>query len=112
MRISFEAGRSLFLENIIFMTNDPLEKFSQEIAFGFARACDDAMPEKDCFATAYDYGKENQTRLAYCLMRLSKESGLSKLEIVDEIRAVASHMNALSYVYLVAADMAKDLLEE
>ena len=51
------------------------------------------------------------TRLTHEIIRLQRESGLSRKEIVDLIKDLASHMNALSYVFLVAADVAENALD-
>ena len=94
------------------MQAQPLEEFSQRVAYDFARACDSSPPGQDCFGTAYDYGKENKTRLVHAILKLAKESDIPKKQLIKEIKAVASHMNALSYVYLVAGDLAENALED
>ena len=40
---------------------------------------------------------------------VQQESGLSRKDIVESIKDLASHMNALSYVFLIAADVAENL---
>ena len=45
-------------------------------------------------------------------LKLSKHPDLPKDVIVKGIRDVASHMNALSYVYLVSADLAETALDD
>ena len=51
------------------------------------------------------------TRLTHEIIRLQWESGLSRKEIVESVKDLASHMNALSYVFLVAADVAEKALD-
>ena len=94
------------------MQSQPLEEFSQRVTQGFARACDSSSPGKDCFSSAYDYGNDNKTRLLHLIVRLGRESDIPKDQIIHEIKEMASHMNALSYVYLVAADSANSALED
>ena len=88
-----------------------VEDFSQKIASDFAAACRTDEESEDCFGTAYNYGREHVTRLTHEIIRLQRESGLSRKEIVDSIKDLASHMNALSYVFLVAADVAEKALD-
>ena len=94
------------------MQAQPLEEFSQRVAYDFAKACDLSPPGQDCFGTAYDYGKEKKTYLVRAILKLAKESDMPKKQLIKEIKAVASHMNALSYVYLVAGDLAENALED
>ena len=94
--------------------NDALpqvEDFSQKIASDFAEACRTDEQSEDCFGTAYNYGRDHVTRLTHEIIRLQRESGLSRKEIVESIKDLASHMNALSYVFLVAADVAEKALD-
>ena len=51
------------------------------------------------------------TRLTHDIIRLQRESGLSRKKIVASIKDLASHMNALSYVFLVSADVAEKALD-
>ena len=44
------------------------------------------------------------------ILRLQRESGLSRKKIVESIKDLASHMSVLSYVFLVAADVAEKAL--
>ena len=83
-----------------------VEDFSQKIA----SACRSDEESEDCFGTAYNYGRDHVTRLTHEIIRLQRESGLSRREIVESIKDLASHMNALSYVFLVAADVAEKAL--
>ena len=87
-----------------------VEDFSQKIASDFAAACRTDEESEDCFGTAYNYGRDHVTRLTHDIIRLQRESGLSRKEIVESIKDLASHMNALSYVFLVAADVAEKVL--
>ena len=88
-----------------------VEDFSQKIASDFAAACRSDEESDDCFGTAYNYGRDHVTRLTHDIIRLQRESGLSRKEIVASIKDLASHMNALSYVFLVAADVAEKALD-
>ena len=88
-----------------------VEDFSQKIASDFASACRTDEASEDCFGTAYNYGRDHVTRLTHDIIRLQRESGLSRKEIVESIKDLASHMNALSYVFLVAADVAEKALD-
>ena len=88
-----------------------VEDFSQKIASDFAAACRTDKQSEDCFGTAYNYGRDHVTRLTHDIIRLQRESGLSRKEIVESIKDLASHMNALSYVFLVAADVAEKALD-
>ena len=88
-----------------------VEDFSQKIASDFASACRTDEESEDCFGTAYNYGRDHVTRLTHEIIRLQRESGLSRKEIVESIKDLASHMNALSYVFLVAADVAEKSLD-
>ena len=92
------------------MESHQVEDFSQKIASDFAAACRSDEESEDCFGTAYNYGREHVTRLTHEIIRLQRESGLSRKEIVESIKDLASHMNALSYVFLVAADVAEKAL--
>ena len=94
------------------MQSQPLEEFSQRVAQDFARACDSSSPGKDYFSSAYDYGNDNKTRLLHLIIKLGRESDIPKDQIIHKIKEMASHMNALSYVYLVAADLANSALED
>ena len=89
-----------------------VEDFSQKIASDFAEACRTDEESEDCFGTAYNYGRDHVTRLTNEIIRLQRESGLSRKEIVESIKDLASHMNALSYVFLVAADVAEKALDQ
>ena len=88
-----------------------VEDFSQKIASDFASACRSDEESEDCFGTAYNYGRDHVTRLTHDIIRLQGESGLSRKEIVESIKDLASHMNALSYVFLVAAEVAEKALD-
>ena len=88
-----------------------IEDFSQKIASDFAAACRNDEESKDCFGTAYNHGRDHVTRLTNDIIRLQRESSLSREEIIDSINDLASHMNALSYVFLVAADIAEKALD-
>ena len=88
-----------------------VEDFSQKIASDFAAACRTDEESDDCFGTAYNYGRDHVTRLTHEIIRLQRESGLSRKEIIESIKDMASHMNALSYVFLVAADVAEKALD-
>ena len=88
-----------------------VEDFSQKIASDFALACRSDEESDDCFGTAYNYGRDHVTRLTHDIIRLQRESGLSRKYIVESIKDLASHMNALSYVFLVAADVADKALD-
>ena len=88
-----------------------VEDFSQKIALDFASASRTDEESEDCFGTAYNYGRDNVTRLTHDIIRLQRESGLSRKEIVESIKDLASHMNALSFVFLVAADVAEKYLD-
>ena len=89
-----------------------VEDFSQKIASDFAAACRTDEESDDCFGTAYNYGRAGHvTRLTHEIIRLQRESGLSRKEIIESIKDMASHMNALSYVFLVAADVAEKALD-
>ena len=88
-----------------------IEDFSQKITSDFAAACRSDEESKDCFGTAYNYGRDHVTRLTNDIIRLQRESSLSREEIIDSINDLASHMNALSYVFLVAADIAEKALD-
>ena len=94
------------------MESRQVEDFSQKIASDFAQACRNDEKSEDCFGTAYSYGRDNETRLTHEVIRLQRESGLSRKEIIDSIRDLASRMNALSYVFLVAADVAEKALDD
>ena len=89
-----------------------VEDFSQKIASDFASACRTDEERDDCFGTAYNYGRDHVTRLTHEIIRLQRESGLSRKEIIESIKDMASHMNALSYVFLVAADVAEKALDQ
>ena len=89
-----------------------VEDFSHKIASDFAEACRTDEESEDCFGTAYNYGRDHVTRLTHEIIRLQRESGLSRKEIVESIKDLASHMNALSYVFLVAADVAEKALDQ
>ena len=89
-----------------------VEDFSQKIASDFAAACSTDDESEDCFGTAYNYGRDHVTRLTHEIIRLQRESGLPRKEIVESIKDLASHMNALSYVFLVAADVAEKALDQ
>ena len=93
------------------MTCRQVEDFSQKIASDFASACRSDEESKDCFGTAYSYGCNNVTRLKHDISRLQGKSGLSRKENVESIKDLASHMNALSYVFLVAAHVAEKALD-
>ena len=93
------------------MSSRQVEDFSQKIASDFAAACRSDQDSEDCFGTAYNYGRDHVTRLTHNIIRLQRESGLSRKEIVESIKDLASHMNALSYVFLVAADVADKALD-
>ena len=88
-----------------------VEDFSQKIASDFAAACRTDEESDDCFGTAYNYGRDHVTRLTHEIIRLQRESGLSRKEIIESIKDMASHMNALSYVFLVAADVAEKAVD-
>jgi len=88
-----------------------VDDFSQKIALDFAAACRTDDESEDCFGTAYNYGRDHVTLPTHEIVRLQRESGLSRTEIVDSIKDLASHMNALSYVFLVAADVAEKALD-
>ena len=94
------------------MEGSQVEDFSQKIASDFAQACRNDEKSEDCFGTAYSYGRDNETRLMHEVIRLQRESGLSRREIIESIRDLASRMNALSYVFLVAADVAEKALDD
>ena len=100
-----------FRQNQRTMPCRQVEDFSQKIASDFAAACSTDDESEDCFGTAYNYGRDHVTRLTHEIIRLQRESGLSRKEIVDSIKDLASHMNALSYVFLVAADVAEKNLD-
>ena len=89
-----------------------VEHFSQKIASDFAEACRTDERSEDCFGTAYNYGRDHVTRLTHEIIRLQRESGLSRKEIVESIKDLVSHMNGLSYVFLVAADVAEKALDQ
>ena len=93
------------------MPSRQLEDFSQKIASDFAAACRSDEESEDCFGTAYNYGRDHVTRFTHDIIRLQRESGLSRKEIIESIKDMASHMNALSYVFLVAADVADKALD-
>ena len=59
-----------------------VEDFSQKIASDFASACRTDEESEDCFGTAYNYGRDHVTRLTHEIIRLQRESGLSRKEIV------------------------------
>ena len=40
---------------------------------------------RDCFGTAYNYGRDHVTRLTNDIIRLQRESSLSREEIIDSI---------------------------
>ena len=92
------------------MQSRQVEDFSQKIASDFAAACRNDEESEDCFGTAYNYGRDNATRLTHEIIRLQRESGFTRKEIIESIKDLASHMNALSYVFLVAADVADKAL--
>ena len=94
------------------MDNAHVEQFSQNIAKDFARACRNDQETNDCFGTAYNYGRDNATLLTHKAIQLQRESGLSRTKIIESIKELASHMNALSYVFLVAADVAEKTLQD
>ena len=77
-----------------------VEDFSKKIASDFASACRTDEDSEDCFGTAYNYGRDHVTRLMHDIIRLQRESGLSRKEIVESIKDLASQMNALSYIFL------------
>ena len=77
------------------MPSRQVEDFSQKIASDFAAACRTDEESEDCFA-AYNYGRDHVTRLTHDIIRLQRESGLSRKDIVESIKNLASHMNALS----------------
>ena len=110
--LSFDIKELLFLHMNSYMQNQALEEFSQRVAQDFARACDSSSPGKDRFSSAYDYGNDNKTRLLHLIIKLGRESDIPKDQIIHEIKEMASHMNALSYVYLVAADLANSALDD
>ena len=89
-----------------------VEDFSRKIASDFAAACSTDDESEDCFGTAYNYGRDHVTCLTHEIIRLQRESGLSRKEIVESIKDLASHMNALSYVFLVTADVAEKALDQ
>ena len=93
------------------MPSRQVEDFSQKIASDFAAACRTDEESEDCFGTAYNYGRDHVTRFDPRHHRLQRESGLSRKDIVESIKNLASHMNALSYVFLVAADVADKALD-
>ena len=93
------------------MPSRQLEDFSRKIASDFAAACRSDEESEDCFGTAYNYGRDHVTRFTHDIIRLQRESGLSRKEIIESIKDMASHMNALSYVFLVAADVADKALD-
>jgi len=93
------------------MPSRQVEDFSQKIASDFAAACRADEDSEDCFGTAYNYGRDNVTRLTHDIIRLQRQSGLSRKDIVELVKDLASHMNALSYVFLVAADVADKALD-
>ena len=86
-------------------------RFSKKITSDIAASCRTDEESEDCFGTAYNYGRDHVTRLTHEIIRLQRESGLSRKEIVESIKDLASHMNALSYVFLVAADVAEKSLD-
>jgi len=88
-----------------------VEDFSQKIASDFAAACRRDEESEDYFGIAYNYGRDHVTRLTHDIIRLQRQSGLSIEEIVESIKELASHMNALSYVFLVAANVAEKSLD-
>ena len=88
-----------------------VKDFSQKIASDFTSDCRSDERSEDCFGSAYNYGRDHVTRLTHEIIRLQRESGLSRKEIIDSIKDLASHMNALSYVFLVAADVAEKALD-
>ena len=88
-----------------------VEDYSQKIASDFAAACRSDEDSEDCFGAAYNYGRDHVTRLTHNIIQLQRESGLSRKEIVESIKDLASHMNALSCVFLVAADVADKALD-
>ena len=94
------------------MQGDPIEEFSKKLACDFAIACDESPPGKDCFAIAFEYGNDNKTRMIHSLIQFFEHAGLPKDVVVKGIRDVSSHMNALSYVYLVSADLAETALDD
>ena len=109
--LSFDIKGLLFLHMNSYMQNQALEEFSQRVAQDFARACDSSSPGKDRFSSAYDYGNDNKTQLINSIIKLGRDCDTPKEKIIHEIKEIASHMNALSYVYLVAADLAHGALE-
>ena len=87
-----------------------LEELSQKIASDFAAVCRTDEESKYCFGTPYNYGRDHVTLLTHEIIRLQRESSLLRKEIVESVKDLASHMNALSYVFLVAADVAEKAL--
>ena len=88
-----------------------IEDFSQKVASDFATACRTDEESEDCFGTAYNYGRNHVTRLTIEIIRLQQESDLSRKDVVESIKDLASHMNALSNVFLIAADVAEKALD-
>ena len=88
-----------------------VEDFSQKVSADFAAACKSDEDSEDCFGTAYNYGHDHVNRLTQDIIRLQRESVLSEQQIVESIKNLASHMNALSYVLLVVADVAEKALD-
>ena len=73
-----------------------VDDFSQKIASDFAAACRTDEESEDCFGTAYNYGRDHVTRLTHEIIQLQRETGLSRKEIVDSIKDLASHMKKQS----------------
>ena len=67
------------------MPSRQVEDFSQKIASDFA-ACRTDEESEDCFGTAYNYGRDHVTRLTHDIIRLQRESGLSRKDIVESIK--------------------------
>ena len=88
-----------------------VEDFSQKIASDFAQAFSTHDESEDCFGTAYNSSRYHFPLLPHEIIRLQRDSGLSLHQIVESIKDLASHMNALSYVFLVAADVAEKALD-
>ena len=65
------------------MTCRQVEDFSQKIASDFAAACRTDEQSEDCLGTAYNYGRDHVTRLTHEIIRLQRESGLSRKESLN-----------------------------
>ena len=68
-----------------------VEDFSQKIGSDFAAACRTDEQSEDCFGTAYNYGRDHVTRLTHEIIRLQRESGLSRKEIAVIKSALKGH---------------------